>query len=232
MKKEWVHDPVTYKDSIGSLVSQHNYHPYDPTNENNTGGAGRCVKCHMAMTAIFQNPYDQNSHTIRVVPPSRTLQYASVTTPTKGMLNSCAVSCHRNPSGPTANVQSFGVGTDASITDWTEVTDPVLAESLWTHWQNWGLGHPTFSLQPNGINFGNIVLGYNRLDSMTFYNSDTTSINISSVTSTSPEFVIFPTNATIPPGGYVKFYITFTPTEEKHLNGFLSFDHAVQVHRR
>ncbi|MBI4547593.1 MAG: T9SS type A sorting domain-containing protein [Ignavibacteriae bacterium] len=225
MKKEWVHDPVTYKDSIGALVTQHNHHPYDPTNTGNTGGAGQCVKCHMAMTSIFQNPYDQNSHTIRVVPPSRTLQFSNVTTPTKGMLSSCAVSCHRNPSGQTANVQSFGVGIDPTITDWTELTDIALAESLYAHWKEWGLGHPEFSIQPNGLNFGNTVLGYSRVDSMTFYNFGSTTINVVNVSSNRSEFVVTPTTTAILPGESQKLYITFTPAAEGHLTGFLSFEH-------
>jgi len=137
--KYWVSDPVTYKDSIGSVVNQHNKHGlYDPTNAYSSGGIGRCSKCHLTKTATSAKAYDISTHTFAVVPPIRTRQYQSVSTPTQGMLNTCSVSCHRNPSGATAIVPTFGIATDPTLTDWREATDIQLADTLWYFWQAWG----------------------------------------------------------------------------------------------
>jgi hypothetical protein len=137
--KSWVHDPGMYKDSIGAVVNQHSRHNlYDPENELNTGGGGRCSKCHMTKTATTAKAYDIHTHTFKVVPPGKTLQYSGVTTPTKGMLNSCSASCHRNPEGSTVAVPTFGIAADANKEDWTEGTDLALADTLWRYWQSWG----------------------------------------------------------------------------------------------
>jgi predicted CXXCH cytochrome family protein len=137
--KAWVHDPVTYKDSIGFVVNQHSKHSvYDPENNLSTGGIGRCSKCHLAKTATSAKAYDIHSHRFEVISPVNTLNYQNVSSPTQGMLNTCAASCHRNPSGGTASVPTFGIGTDPTLTDWREPTDIALADTLWRYWQNWG----------------------------------------------------------------------------------------------
>ena len=137
--KSWVQNPATYKDSIGIVVNQHTKHNlYDPENTNNTGGGGRCSKCHLAKTAITAKAYDIHAHTFGVISPGQTLRYSSVTSPTKGMINSCAASCHRNPTGSTAAVPTFGIASDVTLTDWTEATDLALADTLWRYWQGWG----------------------------------------------------------------------------------------------
>ena len=139
ISKSWVSDPVTYKDSIGLVVNQHTKHGvYDPENLSATGGIGRCSKCHMTKTASSAFAYDIHTHTFNVVPPIATIKYSGVTTPTLGMINTCAASCHRNPSGSTANVPSFGIGSDATLTNWAEATDLQLADSLWAAWLSWG----------------------------------------------------------------------------------------------
>jgi hypothetical protein len=138
LKKTWVHNPAKYNDSIGTVINQHTRHNlYDPLNQYATGGSGRCINCHMATTATNAVPYDMHTHTFAVVPPIQTIRYASVATPTKGMLNSCAVSCHRNP-GENVTIPTFGISYDANLTDWTEGTDIALADTLWHFWQRWG----------------------------------------------------------------------------------------------
>lgn len=138
VQKAWVHDPVTYKDSIGAVVNLHTKHgTYDPENDNSTGGIGRCSKCHMTKTATTARAYDISTHTFRVVPPIATKKYSGLTSPTSGMLNSCASACHRNPSGSTANVPSFGIS-DGNLANWAEATDLELADSLWYYWLSWG----------------------------------------------------------------------------------------------
>ncbi|CUU10353.1 Por secretion system C-terminal sorting domain-containing protein [Candidatus Kryptobacter tengchongensis] len=134
LTRAMIMDPVANRDTIASVVSRHTHHSYDPENRNNTGGTSRCSKCHMAKTATTAKAYDIHSHTFEVISPKKTLDYRTVTTPTKGMLNSCAASCHRNPTG---NIPNFGVPTDANLTDWTEATDIQLADSLWFYFRMW-----------------------------------------------------------------------------------------------
>ncbi len=139
VQKAWVRNPVAFKDSIGRYVNRHTKHNlYDPTNAFNSGGGGRCTKCHMTQTATTAKAFDISVHSWGVISPNQTRRYSTVGTPSLGMINTCAASCHRNPSGPTAIVPAFGVGTDANISDWREVTDLALADTLWRYWQSWG----------------------------------------------------------------------------------------------
>ncbi len=139
IQKAWVSNEPAFRDSIGRYVKLHTRHQtYDPLNLNNTGGNGRCVTCHMTKVATTTHAYDISTHTFKVIPPVRTIQFQGVSSPTQGMLNSCSYYCHRNPSGPTANVPTLGVGTDPSLTNWREATDTQLANALWTAWQAWG----------------------------------------------------------------------------------------------
>ena len=125
-----------------AAITAHTKHSYDPLNAGQTGGTSRCSKCHMSLTAITAFAYDIHSHNWKVVRPVKTLQKLGVSSPTLGMLNSCAVSCHRNPAGSTANVPALGVGTDATLTDWRQSTDSTLADTLnrWFNRQNWVIG--------------------------------------------------------------------------------------------
>jgi hypothetical protein len=134
LTRAMIQDPVANKDTIAAVVTRHTHHSYDPENKNNTGGASRCSKCHMAKTAITAKAYDIHSHTFEVISPKKTLDYKNVTTPTKGMINSCSASCHRNPTG---NIPTFGIPTDANLTDWTEATDIQLADTLWMYFRSW-----------------------------------------------------------------------------------------------
>ena len=127
-------------------IRAHTKHIYDPTNQNQTGGASRCVKCHMAATGSMWNTnvYDVHSHSFWAIPPVKTLQKLNITTPTSGMLNSCAVSCHRNPGSAsgTGNVPALGVGFDSTLFNWRQPTDSALADTLnrWFSRQVWTVG--------------------------------------------------------------------------------------------
>ena len=79
------------------------------------------------------NAYDIHSHNFAVLPPSLTIQYKGTTSPTKGMINSCAASCHRNAQGAAA----LGIGADATLSDWTEASDIALADTLDRAWKKW-----------------------------------------------------------------------------------------------
>lgn len=134
-----------------SAITQHTKHTYDPLNASQTGGTSRCVTCHMTKTAITALPYDISSHSWRVIRPVKTLQKLGVSSPTLGMLNTCAVGCHRNPSGAggTGNVPTLGVGTDPTLTDWRQPTDSSLADTLnrWFNRQNWVIGIQNISTE-------------------------------------------------------------------------------------
>lgn len=138
--KTWVSDPITYKDSIGDIVNQHTMHgKYDPENIDNTGGIGRCSSCHLTKTAVTANSYDINGHLFNVVSPKKTLDYKNVSSPTLGMINTCS-NCHTstNPNASVmTNVPKFGI-TDTTYTNWKQVSDIALAETLWNYWQSWG----------------------------------------------------------------------------------------------
>lgn len=126
-----------------TAITNHTKHPYDPTNQNQTGGASRCVKCHMATTATTAKAYDIHLHSWKVIPPSKTLEKRGITTPTLGMLNSCSVSCHRNPStsNGTGSVPDFGIATDSTLSNWNQLSDSLLADTLdqWFSQQVWTL---------------------------------------------------------------------------------------------
>jgi hypothetical protein len=98
----------------------------------------------MTKTATVIKDYDIPSHTFYVLPPILTLRYINITSPTQGMLNSCAAGCHRNPGAAsgTSNVPGFGVGFDSNITNWREHTDSLLADTLnrWFQRQTWTIG--------------------------------------------------------------------------------------------
>lgn len=104
-----------------------------------------CVNCHFTKTATIsfvhlpRKPYFEFSqHDFRVIRPIATRQYAEGIN--KGMINTCAASCHRNGRGSRNTSDSlpaapaFGV-TDRSIDFWREPTDLELADSLWYHYQ-------------------------------------------------------------------------------------------------
>jgi predicted CXXCH cytochrome family protein len=127
-----------------NAIRSHTKHTYDPTNANQSGGTSRCVTCHMTKTAITANAYDISSHNWKVVRPIKTLQKLGISSPTLGMLNTCAVGCHRNPGSAsgTSNVPALGVGNDATLTNWKEPTDSLLADTLnrWMNRQIWTVG--------------------------------------------------------------------------------------------
>lgn len=91
----------------------------------------QCANCHMTHTAITAKAYDISSHAFTVIRPSATLDLA---TATNGMMNTCAIACHRNGQGTRGFGPTFGI-TDASLTNWAEATDIALADTLWRYYQ-------------------------------------------------------------------------------------------------
>ncbi|MBI2875798.1 MAG: hypothetical protein HYY20_02830, partial [Candidatus Tectomicrobia bacterium] len=111
-------------------VIAHTRHPYDPEDHNGTGGTGRCTTCHMPTTAKTAIDYDEHAHTFRALSPQLTLDWGSK----GGMINSCAVGCHRKRAleagtGPGSN--------DTSLTKWDEQADLDLATYLVNQSAGW-----------------------------------------------------------------------------------------------
>lgn len=90
-----------------------------------------CANCHMTQNAVTSRAYDISNHSFNVIRPNATLNFS---TSTGGMINTCAVACHRNGQGTRGAGPSFGV-TDASLTTWNETTDLALADTLWRYYQ-------------------------------------------------------------------------------------------------
>jgi uncharacterized protein (DUF2141 family) len=72
-------------------------------------------------------------------------------------------------------------------------------------------GTAAFAAQPDSLNFGSLLVGAHKTDTVTVSNSGTGNLNISSVQSSDPEYVISPDSATVSASGQVKFAVTFTP---------------------
>jgi hypothetical protein len=85
---------------------------------------------------------------------------------------------------------------------------------------------PIFNLAPQTIPFGLVVVSTSRTDSVTVSNFGTLPLNISSVTSSAPEFSVLPTSGgPIPPLGSQKFYVTFSPTALGASSAVIVFSH-------
>ncbi len=108
------------KSTVTNGINTHTKHPQS---------ASMCVSCHLPKVATTGKGYDISSHLFKVISPEKTITYKDVTTPAKGMPNSCALSCHRNGKGTFGTGSNFGI-TDANLGDWTEASDLALADSL------------------------------------------------------------------------------------------------------
>jgi mono/diheme cytochrome c family protein len=106
------------QDKIEKTVEAHTHHPYAPER---AMGLSRCTGCHMAA-----------GHNFDVISPAMTLKY---TTTGRGMINSCAASCHNNK----VDVWGFGfkgtIGlnpstTGTNVSTWINPFDIKLATKL------------------------------------------------------------------------------------------------------
>jgi predicted CXXCH cytochrome family protein len=187
-------------------ITSHTKHTYDPLNTNQTGGTSRCSKCHMTKVAVTALSYDIHSHNWKVVRPIKTLQKLGVSSPTQGMLNSCAVSCHRNPGGSTSNVPTLGVGFDSTLTNWRQVTDSLLADTLnrWFNNQNWIIGiQPISSEIPNRYELGqNFPNPFNPFTRIHFYLPKTENVSVKIYDITGREVYSLLLNERLTPGKY------------------------------
>ncbi|MBI3765914.1 MAG: choice-of-anchor D domain-containing protein [Ignavibacteriales bacterium] len=82
----------------------------------------------------------------------------------------------------------------------------------------------SFLVSPS-INFGNLVVGSSKEDSVTVSNEGNLILHIDSVKSDQDEFSVSPTMDSIAPGEGKKFYITFYPTSVGLVTGHVLFHH-------
>ncbi len=152
---EMVQDPTGANlDIIAAEVSAHSNHSYDPTGEL---GVSRCSSCHMPKVQKSAINYDISAHTFWVMSPEQTKFFA----PEGGTPNACAVSCHMQEG------LTFGVDFSADVlTNWTEMTDLALADTLLRYYGPggiwWDTGFPlTVEEIPDGQLPQNYVLSQN-----------------------------------------------------------------------
>ncbi len=84
---------------------------------------------------------------------------------------------------------------------------------------------PTFALSASSINFGDVVLGFNKKDSVMVTNSGSASLSITSVSSSNTSFAVTPNGGTVNAGDSLKFYITFAPGSISSASGRVIFAH-------
>ena len=84
---------------------------------------------------------------------------------------------------------------------------------------------PNFSVNPTSLNFGTVINGTTKMDSVTVTNTGTSNLIISSVTSSNTLFTVTPTSGIILPGLTKKYYVTFAPLTNGLKNGYIVFNH-------
>ncbi|MBA4312509.1 MAG: hypothetical protein C0417_07745, partial [Chlorobiaceae bacterium] len=87
-----------------------------------------------------------------------------------------------------------------------------------------GIG-PVFVVSKNVVDFGSVLLGYVKKDSVRVSNLGLTSLSISSVTCNNSQVTILPENSVISPWSSRWFVITFTSTSMGELSGAIIFTH-------
>jgi hypothetical protein len=82
-----------------------------------------------------------------------------------------------------------------------------------------------FTINTKNLNYGEILVGNNKQDSVTITNTGGLTLNISSVTSSNPEFIVTPVTSTIAPTTSQKFYVTFSPVSAGAKTSNIIFAH-------
>lgn len=88
-----------------------------------------------------------------------------------------------------------------------------------------GATAPIFTVNPTSLNFGNVLNGSNKMDSVVVKNIGTANLIITSVASSNNLYTVTPGNGTIVPGALMKFYVTFAPITDGIKNGYVYFNH-------
>ncbi len=84
---------------------------------------------------------------------------------------------------------------------------------------------PAFSVAPSNIDYGNVLVGFSKIDSVTVTNTGAGSLIVFSASSNSNQFGVTPSNATLGAGVSQKFFITFNPSSTGNKVGTITFTH-------
>jgi hypothetical protein len=84
---------------------------------------------------------------------------------------------------------------------------------------------PVFTASPLSIDFGNVIDGVSKTDSVTVSNTGNNMLVINNITSSNTIFTVTPTFGTIQPGSTKKFYITYAPLADGLQNAKIYFYH-------
>ncbi len=84
---------------------------------------------------------------------------------------------------------------------------------------------PNISLSATSKVFGNVLVGQNKVDSVTISNIGTATLNITNITVNGNQYSVTPTSATLAPSGSEKLYITFAPTSTGAKNDTVKLTH-------
>ncbi|MFN0157648.1 MAG: choice-of-anchor D domain-containing protein [Bacteroidota bacterium] len=90
-------------------------------------------------------------------------------------------------------------------------TDPALA--------------PSFGISPGVVNLGNVPVGSSAVGTVVITNAGASTLQITQVSSTNPEFAVAPASATIPPGTSRGFAVIFTPASAGPETARIRFTH-------
>jgi photosystem II stability/assembly factor-like uncharacterized protein len=84
---------------------------------------------------------------------------------------------------------------------------------------------PVFLVSTTTINYGSVLVGLSKQDSVTVTNTGTGTLTILSVTSNDTNFIVLPTSGSIPASGSQKFYVSFTPSSMGVKSGNIILSH-------
>jgi hypothetical protein len=85
---------------------------------------------------------------------------------------------------------------------------------------------PTFAVDPTSLTFSTILVGNSDTKILTVTNNGlSNTLNISSVTTTNPDYTVLPPNATVAPGANQVFNVTFAPSAAGPSSGDVVFNH-------
>jgi len=84
---------------------------------------------------------------------------------------------------------------------------------------------PVFSVSKTSLNYGLVLTGQSKKDSVVVKNPGTATLTISSVVSTNSDFAVTPTSGDIAMDDSLKFYVTFTPSIAGAQGAKIAFNH-------
>ncbi len=114
-----------------------------------------------------------------------------------------------NQTGSTTVTIKVSDGTDSATTSFNLTVNPPVQ----------------FQVAPPSLNFGNVLVGSQRNDSVIASNPGAGTVHVSSAISNNTRFTVIPTADSIPGSGNKKFYITYSPNAPGPDSGKIYFTH-------